>query len=176
MNRMMASVLALILGGLSLNAHCEPSGEILEFGYYQPIGELERIRNYNTATGYVRTGSDVKLVEQTAHIPLAKGRLFGFKFRIKGFPLDEVTVNLELVVSHPQITRPNGTQISGYRMPVILDLRGGKVVSQTGYKFDKDYEMVAGEWKFQYFWGDTLLLEKTFHVYEPPQSGANQVQ
>ena len=176
MQRISMAVLALALGSVALTAYAGPSGEVIEYGYYQPTGDLERERNYNTATGYVLTGSAVKLVEQTDNIPMALGRLFGFKFRMRGFPRDEVVVNLELVVSHPQMTRPNGTHISGYRFPVTLDLRGGKVESQTGYKFDNEYEMVAGDWKFEYFLGNTLLLEKTFHVVEPPlQADESQV-
>lgn len=175
MNRVTIFVCGLALAGFSMDVYSEPSGEILEYGYYQPGDELERERNYNTATGYVLTGSAVELVEQTEQIPLALGRLFGFKFRMRGFPRDEVAVTMELVVTHPKIIRPNGTQVEGYRFPVTLDLRGGKVESQTGYKFDRDFEMVAGEWKFQYFLGTKLLLEKIFNVYEPtPQSGELQ--
>jgi hypothetical protein len=158
---------AITLGLFSWQVHGEIRGEIIEYGYYQPVGQLERERNFNTATGYVRTGTDVQLVEQTADIPMALGRLFGFKFRIRGFPRDEVAVNLELSVTHPEIVRPNGTRISGYRYPVTLDVVGGKIETQTGYKFDKEYEMVAGEWKFQYWRDDQLLLEQTFTVYDP---------
>lgn len=178
MSRSAKILVTVVLGLLCIHAHSEPGGEILEYGYYQPVGELKRERNYNTATGYVRTGSEVRLVEQTTDIPLAPGRLFGFKFRIRGFPRDEVTVNLELVVSHPEIVRPNGTRVSGYRFPVTLDASGGKVESQTGYKFDKDYEMVAGEWKFQYWQADNLLLEQSFNVYDPstaPQGDSQPV-
>jgi hypothetical protein len=50
---------------------------------------------------------------------------------------------------------------------VTLDVVGGKVESQSGYKFDKEYEMVAGEWKFQYWRDEQLLLEQTFNVYDP---------
>lgn len=162
-------IIALItaLNGVSSQVHAELSSEIIEYGYYQPVGELTRERNYNTASGYVRTGTDVQLVEQTVDIPMALGRLFGFKFRIRGFPRDEVTVDLELAVTHPEIVRPNATRVSGYRYPVTMDVIGGKIETQTGYKFDRDYEMVAGEWKFQYWRGDTLLLEQSFNVYDP---------
>ncbi len=166
----------------SWQAHAELSSEIIEFGYYQPVGDLERERNYNTATGYVVTGDDVRLVEQTTDIPMALGRLFGFKFRVRGFPRDEVTANLELAVSHPQIQRPNGTTISGYRIPVVMDVIGGKIENQAGYKFDREYEMVAGEWKFQYWRNNELLVEQSFKVYDPalvppaadPAAGATQ--
>jgi hypothetical protein len=158
---------AMWLSLLTFQVHGEIRGEITEYGYYQQMGQMERERNFNTATGFVRTGTDVQLVQQTADIPMALGRLFGFKFRIRGFPRDAVTANLELAVSHPEIQRPNGTRISGYRFPVTLDVVGGKVESQSGYKFDKEYEMVAGEWKFQYWRGEQLMLEQTFNVYDP---------
>jgi len=166
-----AMTIAIIL--LSWQVQAELSSEIIEYGYYQQVGELERERNYSTASGYVRTGTDVQLVEQTTDIPMTLGRLFGFKFRIRGFPRDEVTVNLDLAVTHPEIVRPNGTRVSGYRYPVAMDVIGGKIETQTGYKFDKDYEMVAGEWKFQYWRGDTLLVEQTFNVYDPPPMPVN---
>jgi len=170
----MPIMLAMALNVFSWQAHAELSSEIIEYGYYQQVGELERERNYNTATGYVRTGTDVQLVEQTADIPMALGRLFGFKFRIRGFPRDQVTTNLDLAVTHPEIVRPNGTQVSGYRYPVTMDVIGGKIETQTGYKFDRDYEMVAGEWKFQYWRGDTLLLEQVFNVYDPTLAPAHE--
>ncbi|WP_455212401.1 DUF3859 domain-containing protein [Kaarinaea lacus] len=159
--------MTLVIGVFSSQVHAELSSEIVEFGYYRPIGKLERERNYNTATGYVRTGTDVQLVEQTADIPMALGRLFGFKFRIRGFPRDEVAVNLDLAVTHPEIVRPNGTRVTGYRYPVTLDVNGGKIETQTGYQFDKEYEMVAGKWTFQYWRDDSLVLEQTFNVYDP---------
>jgi hypothetical protein len=168
--------MTMAISVFSWQAHAELSSEIIEYGYYQPVGELKRERNYNTATGYVRTGTDVQLVEQTADIPMALGRLFGFKFRIRGFPRDEVTVNLDLAVSHPEVTRPNGTRVSGYRYPVTMDVIGGKIETQTGYKFDNDYEMVAGEWKFQYWRNDTLLLEQTFNVYDPTLVPASETK
>ena len=165
----------MMLGLCSWQVHGEIQGEIVEYGYYQPVGQLERERNFNTATGFVRTGTDVQLVEQTADIPMALGRLFGFKFRIRGFPRDEVAVKLELAVTHPEIVRPNGTRISGYRFPVTLDVAGGKIETQTGYKFDKEYEMVAGEWKFQYWRDEQLLLEQTFRVYDPALLQGNEI-
>jgi hypothetical protein len=174
MRRLMTITTIMALNVLSWQAHAELRSEITEYGYYQQVGELERERNFNTATGYVRTGTDVQLVEQTAEIPMALGRLFGFKFRIRGFPRDEVTVNLDLAVTHPEIVRPNGTRVSGYRYPVTMDVIGGKIEKQTGYKFDRDYEMVAGKWTFQYWRGETLLLEQTFDVYDPTLAPASE--
>lgn len=170
----MTITMAATLNAFSRQVHAELNSEVTEYGYYQQLGELERERNFNTATGYVRTGTDVQLVEQTADIPMALGRLFGFKFRIRGFPRDEVTANLDLAVIHPEIVRPNGTHVSGYRYPVTMEVIGGKIETQTGYKFDREYEMVAGQWTFQYWRGDTLLLEQTFNVYDPTLVSANE--
>ncbi|WP_455204889.1 DUF3859 domain-containing protein [Kaarinaea lacus] len=139
-------------------------GEVIEYGYYDTLEPMERKRNYSTATGYVRSGGEVRLVEQTADIPLQLGRLFGFKFRISGFPRDEVAVNLKLVVTHPEVTRPNGTKVSGYSYPVAMDVAGGTITNQTGYKFDRDYELVEGQWSFQYWLDDQMIVEQTFNT------------
>lgn len=165
MIRWLCQLAAIFVLAVSANAKAEISGEILEYGYYRQVGELKRERNYSTATGYVQKGAEVLLVEQTREIPAVLGRLFGFKFRIRGFPRDEVAVNMKLVVTHPEIVRPNGTRVSGYDYEVAMDLAGGKVENQTGYKFDKEYEMVEGEWKFQYWLNEQLILEQSFNVF-----------
>jgi hypothetical protein len=148
-------------------AVAELTGEIIEYGYYQPVSKLKRERNYNTATGYVRTDGKVELVEQTDQIPAVQGRLFGFKFRLRGFPPDAVTADLKLVVQHPQIIRPNGTAISGYELPMTMDVIDGAVVSKAGYKFDKPYEMAEGQWRFEYWYDNRIIVEQTFNVVNP---------
>ena len=49
MQRISMAVLALALGSVAFTAYAGPSGEVIEYGYYQPTGDLERERDYNTA-------------------------------------------------------------------------------------------------------------------------------
>ena len=140
------------------------AGEVVEFGYYGKADGMQRERNLSTPTGYTRTVGTVVLLKSTERIPLEQGRLFGFKFRIDGFPKDQVAVDLRLVVTHPQITRPNGSIVSAYQYPVTLDVVGGAVENQSGYSLDHDYELVEGQWRFQYWLRDKMLVEQTFET------------
>jgi hypothetical protein len=167
-----------LLFALSVPSHAEVVGQIVEYGYYRPMSEMTRERNYNTATGYVRSGGKAELVQQTEEIVAQKNRLFGFKFRMRGFKPDAVTADLTLKVSHPTIVRPNGTSVSGYSYPVTVDIVDGIVASQSGYRFDKEYEMVPGPWRFEYWHNNKMIVEKTFNVVLPevPQESMPQTE
>ena len=168
-----------LLGLLSFQCFADITGEVTEYGYYQSATEMQREQNLATPTGYSRTADKVMLLENTDKIPLQKGRLFGFKFKISGFPKDQVAVQLRLVVTHPVITRPNGSVVSAYQYPVTLDVIGGTVENQSGYSLDHDYELVEGDWRFQYWLQDQMLVEQQFKTVKSvpkPTSGPGAVQ
>lgn len=142
----------------SLNA------KVTEYGYYRALSEIERSRNEQAPSGYERTGGDVVLAKQTQQIPLIKDLLFGFKFHITGFPKDQVAAELTLKVSHPPMTRPDGSRRDSYSYPIPISIWNGEFSDKTGYKFDKNFEMVAGEWKFEYWYKDNLLLSQSFQA------------
>lgn len=135
--------------------------QVTELGYYKKVSELQRERNLAATSGYVKTGGDVVLEAQTSEIPLKLNRLFGFKFRIEGFDGKDA-VQLKLVVKHPVITRPNGSTSDGYSYPIILEVKDGVIENQSGYSIDHDYEMVEGEWTFEYWYNDHKLLSQSF--------------
>lgn len=146
-----------------IRAEPQIKGEVTEYGYYRKISELERQRNIATTTGYVRVGGEVELVESTVEIPLQLNRLFGFKFKIDGFG-DKEAVQLKLVVEHPEIKRPNGSTSTGYSYPVLLPVEDGSVINQSGYSIDHEYEMVEGDWKFEYWYNEQKLISQTFRT------------
>lgn len=150
-----------------------PTAEILEYGYYEFTEEAKRIEHQATTSGYVQKGK-ARLVEKTTRIPIEKGRLFGFRFRISGVTRTIGVLPLELVVSHPTMTKPDGTVSNGYRYPVHLDLEDGGVVDQTGYSIMQDYEMVEGEWVFQYRFLDSVFMEQRFVTYKPKGSKSEE--
>ena len=45
-----------------------------------------------------------------------------------------------------------------------MDVAGGTITNQTGYKFDRDYELVEGQWSFQYWLKDQMIVEQTFNT------------
>lgn len=153
----------------------EYKGEVTEYGYYKQISELTREQNIATTSGYVRTGGEVQLEAQTTEIPLKLNRLFGFKFRIEGFQGKEA-VQLKLVVEHPVITRPNGSTSKGYSYPVLLEVKNGVITNQSGYSIDHDYEMVEGDWTFEYWYNEHKLLSQSFKTVTPSNSQEGETQ
>ncbi len=135
--------------------------QVLEYGYYAVEAEGELYADSNAPSGRVQAGATVKLVELTDQIPVEKGRLFGFRFRITG--LDSTgTVEVREVVTHPKMNKPDGKTSTGYETKLGLNIQRGEVTDYAGYRLDNDYELVDGNWKFEFFLGDKKLLEQSF--------------
>ena len=145
-----------------------PKAKVLEYGYYEFTKESERLANSNTTSGYVTRGA-AKLVKETEKIPLERGRLFGFRFKIFGLDKAVGAIPLELVVTHPEIKKPDGTISTGYRYNLDLALTDGAVEDKTGYRVNETYEMVEGDWRFEYRFMDKVLIERTFTTFLPDE-------
>lgn len=162
-------ILGLLALGLLLgvtDAWAARKGEVLEYGYYEFIDGPERSSQAAVTSGYVQTGK-ARLVKQTERIPIEQGRLFGFRFRISGLDPSVGVIPLELVVRHPPMEKPDGSVSTGYRYPVELKLEQGQVEDQTGYRLNEPYEMVEGEWLFEYRIMNKPLLVQRFFTYRP---------
>jgi len=70
------------------------------------------------------------------------------------------------VVTHPEITRPNGSRSTGYTYPILLEVKDGVIENQSGYSLDHDYELVEGEWTFEYWYYKQRLVSQTFVTYK----------
>jgi hypothetical protein len=159
---------------LSAECYAEMVGEVLEYGIYGVESEQNQVRNLSTPTGYSRHGGDVRLKYQTNQIPKQLDRLFGFRFRILGLQKNLTQLQLNLVVSHPEMIRPNGTRANGYGYPVSLGVKDGVLENQSGYRFDQPFEMVAGEWRFEYWLNGKKIIGQTFEVVENKLNSSNQ--
>lgn len=146
-------------------AQAAPKAHIIEHGYYKFTGESKRIANAPTTSGYVARGK-AELVEKTKRIPLKKGRLFGFRFRIDGMQKSVGVIPLELVVVHPEMKKPDGKKSTGYRYFMDLKLKDGMVEDKTGYRINEDFEMVEGDWQFEFRFMNKTLLKQTFTTYK----------
>lgn len=143
-----------------------PRATILDYGYYEFTGDSERIANPLATAGYVTRG-DAGLVKQTRHIPVQRGRLFGFRFRIDNMNENVGVIPLELVVNHPEMKKPDGSSSTGYRYRIDLKVSNGAVEDKTGYRMNEMYELVEGEWSFEYRFMNRTLLKQTFTTYKP---------
>jgi len=153
---------ALVAGLATVNmANAAPGAEILEYGYYEVQGEGERYEDQGVTSGVVQAGPTVKLVQQTDVIPIEAGRLFGFRFRLKGFSGKE-DIEIREVVTHPPMTRPGQTASTGFETKLPLIVRRGELVDYAGYRLNHDYEMVEGDWRFEFWYEDKRLFEQKF--------------
>ena len=154
--------LTLVL--FSVAVFASPKAEVLEYGYYEFTEGSERLANGITTSGYVTKGA-AKLVKQTEKIPLKRGRLFGFRFKIFGMSETVGVIPLELVVTHPEMKKPDGSLSTGYRYKMELSLSNGAVEDKTGYRVNEAFEMVEGDWTFEYRFMDRTLIKHTFTTY-----------
>lgn len=139
-----------------------PLGSVLEYGYYNVEVEGDRYKDQSAPSGEVVAGLTVKLASLTDVVPLEKGRLFGFRFRISGLESRGNHVEVRQVVKHPRMRRPDNTVSTGYETKLGLNVRLGEVTDYAGYRLDHDYELVEGEWVFEFWLDDQKLLEQKF--------------
>ena len=162
MRHTLSRSLLLILGVTVFNsAGAVPAAEVLEFGYYDVLSEGERYEDANAPSGVTQAGPTVKLALQTDVIPIQSGRLFGFRFRLKGFTGKE-DIEIREVVTHPRMTRPGQKPTTGFESKLPLIVRKGELSDYAGYSLNHDYEMVEGEWRFEFWYEDKKILEQKF--------------
>ena len=157
---------AVVLLFVATFAAAAPQAKIKEYGYYEFITEAKRSMHPAATSGFVQTG-EARLVEQTERIPIEQGRLFGFRFIITGMNPTIGQLPVELVVTHPKMEKPDGTSSTGYRYTLGLTLDQGVVEDKTGYRMNEKYEMVEGEWVFEYRFMNKPLMVQRFTTYRP---------
>ncbi len=157
---------AVVLLFVATVAGAAPQAEIKEYGYYEFVSEATRAMHPAATSGYVQTG-EARLVKQTQRIPIEKGRLFGFSFVITGLNPTIGQLPVELVVTHPEMKKPDGTTSTGYRYTLGLKLDQGVVEDKTGYRLNEDYELVEGDWVFEYRFMNKPLMVQRFTTYKP---------
>ncbi|NOX91441.1 MAG: DUF3859 domain-containing protein [Gammaproteobacteria bacterium] len=154
----------ILLSTIMATVQAAPQVKIIERGYYEFTENTERLTHPLSTSGYVTRGK-ARLVKETQRIPLKKGRLFGFRFHIYGIEKNIGVIPLELVVIHPEMKKPDGSLSTGYRYNIDLKLNNGMVEDKTGYSINEDYEMVEGDWQFEFLFMNKTLLKQTFTTY-----------
>jgi len=154
----------IFLSAVMITAQAAPQAKIIESGYYKFTEDSERLVSPSTASGYVKRG-EAKLVKNTQRIPLEIGRLFGFRFHISGIEKNISVIPLELVVVHPEMKKSDGSTSSGYRYNIHLKLNNGMVEDKIGYSINEDFEMVEGDWQFEFLFMNKTLLKQTFTTH-----------
>ena len=151
------------------------SGNIFEYGIYNPQRKGRVLGSLTTNTGKVVSKSVLELSETTDRIPLIKDTYFAYRFRIIGIPKEQAkkpALEFRKVLTHPVMTLPDGSTSTGWDRTAKGRTSIGQIIAFDGYAFNEDYELVEGEWTFQIWYGDKMMVEQKFTTYHPEAEGA----
>ena len=156
----------------------DPNGRVFEYGIYNTLRKGRVRDEITTNTGKVINRPVLEIAKQTDRIPLVKDTYFAYRYRLMNFPKEEAkkpAIELRKVLVHPEMTLPDGSRSTGSDRVFKGRAFAGQVLGFDGYAFNEDYELVEGDWTFQIWFGEHLLVEQTFTMYWPEEgAGADQ--
>ena len=156
-----------------------PSGRVFEHGIYNALRKGRPRDEITANTGKVMNRPVLELREQTDRIPLVKDTYFAYRYRLLDLPKNVVmrpVVELRKVLVHPEMTLPDGSTSTGSDRTTKGRTSVGQVIGFDGYAFNEDYELVEGEWTFQIWYQDQMLVEQTFTMYWPEEGAGGDQQ
>ena len=71
---------------------------------------------------------------------------------------------------HPEMVMPDGSKVSRSERTIRKRTTHGIVTSIDAYALSEDYELVEGDWTFQLWYEDNLLVEHSFTTYWPEEA------
>lgn len=140
------------------------SGKVKAYGVFRVDSEEKTEHVDGTPSGIRRTAEQAWVAEKGEKIRAKLGLRFGIEYSLAGLPKDQ-DVTIRKVVIHPTIKTPDGRERTTYQTEVKRHTsKDGTFSAQTGYGFDHDYELVAGTWTIQMWYGERKLVEQRFDV------------
>ena len=145
-------ILFLIIGcaGSQFGSQKIFGAETLDYGICT-INLKETVSSDTTASGYYNETEGVEFTNKTTNIPAEMGISFGIKYVVNGEP-EGSKVKLKLVVIHPPIKGKS-------KSSAMVEAKIGTWRADF-YTFNESYELVEGEWIFQIYQKENLLLEE----------------
>ena len=148
----------------------EPSGRVLQWGIYTLLRGGEPVDSPKTSTGKALSKPVITRDRTTDRIPLIKDKYMAYQYRLSNLP--GRMVKLRRVLKHPEFKLPDGTTSTGSDFMINKKLERGEVFAYDAYALNEDYEMVEGEWIFQIWYQDKMLVEQKFTTYWPDEGAA----
>jgi hypothetical protein len=164
---MRSAVAFALLALVSTGAAAQPfidSVKILDFGIYS----AEQTRSYptrGTAMGVVTELRNYKLVTQTETVRARIGMRFGVKYQIVGRPQNH-KVAITWITHFPAAGMINANGEKFEKNEFEMETKIGEQTYRT-YTFDEAWEIVPGDWVFEFHYQGRKLGEKRFTVVTP---------
>jgi hypothetical protein len=147
-----------------------PSGNVFEYGIYNTVRKGRVVGSLETGTGKVVNNPVLDLSEKTTRIPLIKGLFFAYRYRIQDMLKEDAkkpVAELRRVLIHPPMKLSDHITSTGSDRVVKERTSARQVIAFHGYGFHEDYEMVEGEWIFQVWYREKMMVEQKFTTYWP---------
>jgi hypothetical protein len=158
-------LLALLLGLAAAPVRAgDASGiEIVDHGIY-----LHRVEGFEPEPRQISRErvivTDVTLLRTADEVDAQLGRMFGFQFRVSDPALLGQTLTIRRVV--PPLTNPaTGETATIIERDIVVSDPGQLVLN--AYRFDYDWEMAEGLWRFQVVHKGKVIAEKAIKVIIP---------
>jgi hypothetical protein len=119
-----------------------------------------------TTTGKAVSAPVITRDRETTRIPLIKDKYMAYQYRLSNLP-DLRRIKLRRVLMHPPMHLPDGKVSTGSDYTVTRKVESNEVFAFDAYALNEDYEMVVGDWIFQIWYQDQMLLEQRFTTYSP---------
>lgn len=146
-----------------------PWGMVKQYGLFRERGRGWTQQDADSSTGKLIRNPKLEFEQQTDRIPLRKGVYFGYRYKLKVEP-DKSRADLRRVLMHPEMILPDGSRVSRSERSLRKRSTYGIVTALDGYALNEDYELVEGDWTFQIWYEDNLLVEQAFTTYWPEET------
>lgn len=150
-----------------------PTGKVIKRGLFKVVRSRGLVDSSKTSTGKAFLKPVIQMVEETDRIPLVKDAHMSMQYRIWNLPERPAYVKLRRVLKHPPMTLPDGSVSTGSDYMITGRVSVGQVIAYTGYGLNEGYEMVEGEWIFQIWYQDSMVVEQKFTTYWPEEETAH---
>ena len=146
-----------------------PTGVITDYGIaIVSQAPQQIIKDKASPSGEIRMyrSRSLSFIEKTTRIPAKRGVRFGVSFVIQNLG-NMKKIPLQWKIIHPKMNKPDGTtstvQIINRKFPVK---ENGVVTGSNTYLLKYDYEVLPGEWMFEFSHQGQLLFFKKFIIYK----------
>lgn len=133
----------------------------IDYGICQAINE-SFTQDRSSPTGYLLNADNLRFIERSDKLKIRKGLVFGISYQVETSLADYSEVFL-CRIRHPQLV--NSATGKAYKETVEEKHTSRDNINFDYYRFEYDFELVAGKWSFQIEQSGKILLRQNFELY-----------
>jgi hypothetical protein len=158
-------VLLLLIAGCSDRTGVDVAGKVLNYGILT-YSEEKAVEDSTMPSGKRWRGQDPTFIVRTNRVPARIGLHFGAQFEINNLSLkDGENVTVTVIHRHPPIPLQNGVMSTIHERLGTRPVKNGRAVGTAGWYFERESELVPGQWEFSLAYEGRTLCVQQFTVF-----------